>query len=322
VREERRAAEDNTNEIQQRESMTIRFDGKVAIVTGAGGGLGRQHALALAARGAAVVVNDLGGMVDGNGGAPTAANAVADEIRAAGGRAIASGASVTDRSAVQAMVEAALAEWGRVDILVNNAGILRDKSFAKMDLADFRLVMDVHLMGAVHCTKAVWETMRAQNYGRIVMTTSSSGLYGNFGQSNYGTAKMALVGLMQTLSIEGAKHDIRVNCLSPTAATRMTEGLMPGAVLRLLDASAVTPALLALVADDAPTRAIVCAGAGSFERAHVTLTQGVHVGNGSDAAEQIAARLDEISDRTDDAVPESGAAQGALEIAKAMQAQR
>jgi NAD(P)-dependent dehydrogenase (short-subunit alcohol dehydrogenase family) len=261
-------------------------------------------------------------MVDGNGGAPTAANAVADEIRAAGGRAIASGASVTDRSAVQAMVEAALAEWGRVDILVNNAGILRDKSFAKMDLADFRLVMDVHLMGAVHCTKAVWETMRAQNYGRIVMTTSSSGLYGNFGQSNYGTAKMALVGLMQTLSIEGAKHDIRVNCLSPTAATRMTEGLMPEAVLRLLDASAVTPALLALVADDAPTRAIVCAGAGSFERAHVTLTQGVHVGNGSDAAEQIAARLDEISDRTDDAVPESGAAQGSLEIAKAMQAQR
>jgi hypothetical protein len=181
--------------------------------------------------------------------------------------------------------------------------------------------MDVHLMGAVHCTKAVWETMRAQNYGRIVMTTSSSGLYGNFGQSNYGTAKMALVGLMQTLSIEGAKHDIRVNCLAPTAATRMTEGLMPEAVLRLLDAGAVTPALLALVAADAPTRAIVCAGAGSFERANVTLTHGIHVGNGSDAAEQIAARLDEISDRSDEAVPESGAAQGALEIAKAMQAQ-
>jgi NAD(P)-dependent dehydrogenase (short-subunit alcohol dehydrogenase family) len=302
--------------------MTIRFDGKVAIVTGAGGGLGRQHALALAARGAAVVVNDLGGMIDGNGATPTAANAVAEEIGAAGGKAIATVASVTDPSAVQAMVQAALAEWGRVDILVNNAGILRDKSFAKMDLADFRLVMDVHLMGAVHCTKAVWETMRAQNYGRIVMTTSSSGLYGNFGQSNYGAAKMALVGLMQTLSIEGAKHDIRVNCLAPTAATRMTEGLMPEAVLRLLDASAVTPALLALVAADAPTRAIVCAGAGSFERAHVTLTHGIYVGDGGDAAEQIAARLDEISDRTDEAVPESGAAQGALEIAKAMQAQR
>ena len=179
-------------------------------------------------------------------------------------------------------------EWGRVDILVNNAGILRDKSFAKMELADFRLVVDVHLMGAVHCTKAVWETMRAQNYGRIVMTTSSSGLYGNFGQANYGAAKMALVGLMQTLSIEGAKHDIRVNCLAPTAATRMTEKLMPEAVLRLLEAGAVTPGLLALVAEDAPTRAILCAGAGSFERAYVTLTQGIHVGHGDDAAEQIA----------------------------------
>jgi len=302
--------------------MTIRFDGKVAIVTGAGGGLGRLHALALAERGAAVVVNDLGGTIDGSGATPTAANAVADEVRAAGGKAIASGASVTDWNAVQAMVAAALDEWGRVDILVNNAGILRDKSFAKMDLADFRLVMDVHVMGAVHCTKAVWETMRAQNYGRIVMTTSSTGLYGNFGQSNYGAAKMALVGLMQTLSLEGAKHDIRVNCLAPTAATRMTENLMPESVLRLLDAGAVTPALLALVAEDAPTRAILCAGAGSFERAHVTLTQGVHIGNAADAAERIAAELGAISDRSGETVPESGAAQGALEIAKATQAQR
>jgi len=299
--------------------MTIRFDGKVAIVTGAGGGLGREHALALAARGAAVVVNDLGGTLDGNGGAPAAANAVAEEIRAAGGKAIANGASVTDFAAVEAMVAAALAEWGRIDILVNNAGILRDKSFAKMELADFRLVLDVHLMGAVHCTKAVWETMRAQNYGRIVMTTSSSGLFGNFGQANYGAAKMALVGLMQTLSIEGAKHDIRVNCLAPTAATRMTEKLMPEAVLRLLDAAVVTPGLLALVGDDAPTRAILCAGAGSFERAYVTLTQGVHVGHDAAAAEQIAQQFAAISDRAGETVPESGAAQGTLEIAKAMQ---
>jgi len=302
--------------------MTIRFEGRVAIVTGAGGGLGRQHALALAARGAAVVVNDLGGTLDGNGGTPTAANAVAEEIRAAGGKAIANGASVTDFRAVQAMVDATMAEWGRVDILVNNAGILRDKSFAKMELDDFKLVVDVHLMGAVNCTKAVWEAMRAQNYGRIVMTTSSSGLYGNFGQANYGAAKMALVGLMQTLSIEGAKHDIRVNCLAPTAATRMTEKLMPEAVLRLLDAGAVTPALLALVAEDAPTRAILCAGAGSFERAHVTLTQGIHVGQADDAAEQIALRFEAISDRANETVPESGAAQGTLEIAKAMQANR
>jgi len=300
--------------------MTIRFDGKVAIVTGAGGGLGRQHALALAARGAAVVVNDLGGTLDGNGRAPIAANAVAEEIRAAGGKAIASGASVTDFAAVESMVAAALAEWGRVDILVNNAGILRDKSFAKMELADFRLVLDVHLMGAVHCTKAVWETMRAQNYGRIVMTTSSSGLYGNFGQANYGAAKMALVGLMQTLSIEGAKNDIRVNCLAPTAATRMTENVMPESVLRLLDAAAVTPGLLALVADDAPTRAILCAGAGSFERAYVTLTQGVHVGHDVDSAEQIGQQFAAISDRAGETVPESGAAQGTIEIAKAMQA--
>jgi len=298
--------------------MSIRFDGRVAIVTGAGGGLGRLHALALAARGAAVVVNDLGGTLDGNGGAPTAANAVVEEIRAAGGNAIASAASVTDFAAVQAMVQAALGEWGRIDILVNNAGILRDKSFAKMDLGDFRLVLEVHLMGAVNCTKAVWETMREQKYGRIVMTTSSTGLYGNFGQANYGAAKMALVGLMQTLALEGAKYDIRVNCLAPTAATRMTAGLMPEAVLKQLEPGSVTPGLLALVAEDAPTRAILCAGAGAFERAHVTLTQGIHVGTGADAAEQVAARWDEISDRDGESVPESGSAQGSLEVGKAL----
>ena len=300
--------------------MSIRFDGRVAIVTGAGGGLGRLHALALAARGAAVVVNDLGGAIDGSGGAPAAAQAVAEEIRAAGGKAIASAASVTDFAAVQAMVDEAMREWGRVDILVNNAGILRDKSFARMELADFRLVMDVHLMGAVHCTKAVWEIMRAQNYGRIVMTTSSSGLYGNFGQANYGAAKMALVGFMQTLSIEGAKHDIRVNCLAPTATTRMTEHLLPEAMLKLLEAQAVTPGLVALVAEDAPTRAILCAGAGSFERAHVTLTEGIHVGLPDDAAEQIAAQWDAISDRSGESIPESGMAQSVIEIGKARRA--
>ena len=300
--------------------MSIRFDGRVAIVTGAGGGLGRLHALALAARGAAVVVNDLGGAIDGSGGAPIAAHAVAEEIRAAGGKAIANAASVTEFAAVQAMVEATMREWGRVDILVNNAGILRDKSFAKMELADFRLVMDVHLMGAVHCTKAVWEIMRAQNYGRIVMTTSSSGLYGNFGQANYGAAKMALVGLMQTLSIEGAKHDIRVNCLAPTATTRMTEHLLPEAMLKLLEPEAVTPGLIALVAEGAPTRAILCAGAGSFECAHATLTEGIHVGLADDAAERIAAQWEAISDRDGESVPQSGAAQGALEIGKASRA--
>ncbi len=263
--------------------MTIDFKGRVAIVTGAGGGLGRQHALALAARGAKVLVNDLGGARDGSGGSVSAAEAVAAEIRAAGGEALANGASVTDFTAVQGMVQRAVDAWGRVDILINNAGILRDKSFAKMELADFQLVLDVHLMGAVHCSKAVWPLMNAQKYGRILMTTSSSGLYGNFGQSNYSAAKMGLVGLMQTLALEGAKNDIRVNCLAPTAATRMTEGLLPQAVLDALQPEAVVPAMLVLVAQEAPSRTILCAGAGVFEAAHITLTQGAWIGGDAQA---------------------------------------
>jgi NAD(P)-dependent dehydrogenase (short-subunit alcohol dehydrogenase family) len=294
--------------------MNIDFKGRVAIVTGAGGGLGRQHALALAARGARVVVNDLGGARDGSGGSLSAAEQVVAEIRAAGGEAIANSASVTDWDAVQAMVQQTVDTWGRVDILVNNAGILRDKSFAKMELADFRLVMDVHLMGAVHCTKAVWPHMIEQKYGRIVMTTSSSGLYGNFGQSNYGAAKMALVGLMQTLSLEGAKHDIRVNCLAPTAATRMTEDLMPAAVLQALKPEAVVPAMLVLVAQDAPTRTILCAGAGSVEAAHITMTQGAWIGLEDQAAERLGAQLGQVTDRTGETVPGSGMAQSTHEI--------
>lgn len=299
--------------------MDLDFKGRVAIVTGAGGGLGRQHALALAARGAKVVVNDLGGARDGSGGSLSAAEAVVAEIRAAGGEAIANGASVTDFDAVQAMVQQAMDAWGRVDILVNNAGILRDKSFAKMELADFRLVLDVHLMGAVHCCKAVWPHMNAQKYGRILMTTSSSGLYGNFGQSNYGAAKLALVGLMQTLSIEGAKNNIRVNSLAPTAATRMTEDLMPEAVLAALKPEAVVPAMLVLVSEDAPTRTTLCAGAGSVEAAHITLTQGAWIGIGSDAPEALAAQLQAVRQRGGETVPESGAAQGAQEVSRAMQ---
>ncbi|MGE5866237.1 MAG: SDR family NAD(P)-dependent oxidoreductase [Rhizobacter sp.] len=297
--------------------MSIRFDGKVAIVTGAGGGLGRQHALALAARGAKVVVNDLGRAAAEGGETP--AEAVVREIVAAGGEARANNASVTDVTAVQAMVQETVAAWGRIDILVNNAGILRDKSFAKMSIDDFRLVVDVHLMGSAICTKAVWDLMKSQGYGRIVMTTSSSGLYGNFGQSNYGAAKMALVGLMQTLSIEGAKDNIRVNCLAPTAATAMTEGLMPAAVLEKLKPEAVSPGLLYLVSEDAPTRAILCAGAGSFERAYVTLTQGVHLGLAEDTPERVAEQFDAISARDDETVPESGSAQGRIEVGKALQ---
>ena len=296
----------------------ITFHGQVAIVTGAGNGLGRQHALALALRGAKVVVNDLGGARDGTGGSVSAAQAVVDEIKAAGGEAIANGASVTDYEAVQAMVQQAIDTWGRVDILVNNAGILRDKSFAKMEMGDFRLVMDVHLMGAVHCCKAVWPHMNAQKYGRIILTTSSSGLYGNFGQTNYGAAKMALVGLMQTLSIEGAKNDIRVNCLAPTAATRMTEDLMPEAVLKALQPEAVTPAVLVMASRRAPNRAILCAG--TFEAAHVTLTQGVWLGLDAQTPEHLLERLNEVTARAGDQVPQSGSAQGANEMGKAMAA--
>ncbi len=297
---------------------TLAFTDRVALVTGAGGGLGRAHALALAARGARVLVNDLG---DASGHS-AAAQAVVDEIHAAGGQAIANGASVTDAPAVAAMVAQAMAAWGRVDILVNNAGILRDKSFAKMTMDDFRLVIEVHLMGAVHCCQAVWPIMTAQKYGRIVMTTSSSGLYGNFGQSNYGAAKMALVGLMQTLSIEGARSDIRVNCLAPTAATAMTEGLLPPEMLAALKPEAVVPALLWLASQDAPTRAIACAGAGTFEAAHITLTTGLHLGLGPDVPEQLAAAWGQVSDRAGEQVPASGAAQGGNELTQALAARR
>jgi len=298
-------------------SNSIDFSGRVAIVTGAGGGLGRQHALALAARGAKVVVNDLGGARDGSGGSVSAAQAVVDEIKAAGGEAIANGASVTDFEAVQAMVKQAVDAWGRVDILVNNAGILRDKSFAKMEIADFKLVVDVHLMGAVNCTKAVWALMNAQKYGRIVMTTSSSGLYGNFGQANYSAAKMALVGLMQTLALEGMRQNIRVNCLAPTAATAMTAGVLPPDALARLQPAYVSPGLVALVSEDAPTRAILLAGAGSFESAHVTMTQGVFIDGSGDTAAQVCARMNEITDRQGERVPSTGFEQYQLELSKA-----
>jgi NAD(P)-dependent dehydrogenase (short-subunit alcohol dehydrogenase family) len=292
--------------------MKHSLEGRVAIVTGAGGGLGREHALFLARWGARVVVNDL---------AIAAAEAVAAEIRQEGGMALPFAASVTDEAAVASMVKRTLAEWGRVDILVNNAGILRDKSFAKMSLADFRLVVDVHLMGAVICTQAVWERMRAQQHGRIVMTTSSSGLYGNFGQANYGAAKMALVGLMQTLAIEGEKYGIRVNCLAPSAATQMTQSILPEASLRALDPARVSPALLALVNEDAPTRAIICAGGGHFARAFVTLTQGVQLGNGDAAGERVIEHMHEIADRSGELVPAYGFLQAEREVASATAAQ-
>lgn len=257
--------------------MTIRYDGRVAIVTGAGNGLGKSHALALAQRGAKVVVNDLGGALDGVGGSSTAAERVAEEIRENGGEAIASGASVTNADEVGEMVDAAMKKWGRVDILVNNAGILRDKTFAKMSLDDFKAVVDVHLIGSATCAKAVWEIMRNQEYGRIVMTASSSGIYGNFGQSNYGAAKMGCVGLMNVLHLEGAKYGIKVNTLSPTAATRMTENLIPEKVLELMTVESVTAGLLTLVADEAPSRLILCAGAGGYAATRIFETDGIYL---------------------------------------------
>ena len=278
---------------------------RVAIVTGAGAGLGRCHALELARQGARVIVNDLDA---------EQAAAVAARIRAEGGSALPVGGSVTDAAQVATMVQRAMTEWGRIDILVNNAGILRDKSFAKMDLDDFRLVLEVHLMGSVICTQAVWDIMRAQQYGRVVMTTSSSGLYGNFGQSNYGAAKMALVGLMQTLALEGEKYGIRVNCLAPTAATQMTDGVLSPEALQRLAPELVSPGLVALVGTDAPTRAILCAGAGHFACAHVTLTQGVQLGGGPDAAQRVVDAWSDIGERDNEIVPAYGFTQAEREL--------
>jgi NAD(P)-dependent dehydrogenase (short-subunit alcohol dehydrogenase family) len=294
--------------------MSIRFDGRVVIVTGAGGGLGRAHALAFAARGAKVVVNDLGAARDGSGSMDAAANVVA-EIHALGGEAISNRANVTDVAEVQTMVEAAMTRWGRVDVLVNNAGILRDKTFAKMDLKDFRLVVDVHLMGSINATKAVWDIMRGQNYGRIVMTTSSSGLYGNFGQTNYSAAKLALVGAMQTLGIEGGRYGIRVNSLAPTAATRMTADIMDEGTLGRLAPELVSPAVLFLASENAPNRCILTAGAGGFEVANITLTRGIYA-VGDDAAEQIEANFAAMANRTGEQVPQSGSVQAEVELAK------
>ena len=272
--------------------MTIRFDGRVAIVTGAGGGLGRCHALGLAARGAKVVVNDLG-----PGGAPSEASLrVAREIEAAGGVAMANGADVANAAEVAAMVEAAQAQWGGVDILVNNAGILRDKTFAKMDLADFELVLRVHLLGSAICAKAVWAGMRERNYGRLLFTSSASGVYGNFGQANYAAAKAGMIGLMNVLHLEGAKNNIRVNTLLPTAATGMTEGLIPPEMAALLSPETVTPAVLYLVSEDAPSKVIMGAGAGVFAVTHIEETPGLFLAKTERTPETIAARFAEIAD--------------------------
>jgi NAD(P)-dependent dehydrogenase (short-subunit alcohol dehydrogenase family) len=276
--------------------MTINFTGQVAIVTGAGNGLGRSHALELAARGAKVVVNDLGGARDGSGASSAAADEVVQIIKEAGGEAFAHGANVANYAEVEDMVNQTMEKWGRVDVLINNAGILRDKTFAKMDLADFQLVVDVHLMGSVNCTKAVWQIMRDQNYGRIVMTTSSSGMYGNFGQTNYGAAKMAVLGFMNTLVLEGAKNNIRVNALSPTAATRMTEDLLSEQLLAMLQPEAVTAGLITLCHEDAPNRLILCAGAGGYASTRLFETEGAFIPAEEQTGEAVLSKMPEICD--------------------------
>jgi NAD(P)-dependent dehydrogenase (short-subunit alcohol dehydrogenase family) len=299
--------------------MTISFKDRVAIVTGAGGGLGREYALELARRGAKVVVNDLGSSRDGTGHSDSAL-AVVEEIKAAGGEAMSNGGSVTEYDQMVEMIAKTKENWGGVHILINNAGILRDKSFAKMEMADFELVIKVHLIGSANCTKAAWELMREQNYGRILMTASSTGLYGNFGQANYGAAKLGLAGLTKTLYLEGAKNNIKVNTIAPIAATRMTEDIFPPESFKAFDPVNVVPAALYLVSEDAPTNVIMGAGAGFFHTAHVTMTPGIVLPASERTPEGVAAHFAQISNRAGETVPQSGGEQGMAAMTK-LQAQ-
>jgi NAD(P)-dependent dehydrogenase (short-subunit alcohol dehydrogenase family) len=280
--------------------MTLNYTGKVVIVTGAGGGLGRCHALEFARRGAKVVVNDLGGSVDGSGGSSEAADKVVEEIKAAGGEAMSNGSSVTDDAGVANMVSQTMDAYGRIDVLVNNAGVLRDKSFAKMEIADFDFVVDVHLFGTMKPTKAVWPIMKEQGYGRILVTSSSSGLYGNFGQSNYGAAKLGVVGFINTLKLEGQKDNIHVNALAPVAWTRMTSNLMPPEMEDALAPEQVTPAVVFMCSEQAPTGKIICAGAGAYAAAQIVETRGLYLGT-APTAEDVADNWEQISKLDDQA---------------------
>ena len=286
--------------------MTIRFDDQVAIVTGAGNGLGKSHALELAKRGAKVVVNDFGGARDGSGGSLTPAEEVVAEIEANGGEAMANGANVADFGDCEKMVADAIAKWGRVDVLINNAGILRDKSFGKMETPDWQAVIDVHLTGTGNCSRAVWNQMREQGYGRILMTTSTSGIYGNFGQANYGAAKLGVVGLMNTLCLEGAKYNIHVNCLAPTAATRMTEDVITADVFKQLNPEFVTPAAIYMVSKDGPNRTVMFGGAGTYSVLEIRESGGLHLPEDARNAEGIAENFDKIRDMSNADVFQSG----------------
>lgn len=274
--------------------MSLDYTGKTVIITGSGGGLGRSHALEFARRGANVVINDLGGSVDGSGGSSEAAEKVVETIKAMGGKAIANGSSVTDDAGVAKMVEDTMAAFGRIDVLVNNAGILRDKSFAKMTIEEFQMVVDVHLMGTVKATKAVFPIMKAQGYGRIMVTSSSSGMFGKFGQSNYGAGKMGVVGFMNTIKLEGQKDNIHINALAPIAATRMTEDLLDDMSKSMMTPESVTPAVIFMCSENAPTGQIISAGANCFAAAAMIETAGMFIENPT--AEDVAANWEQISD--------------------------
>ncbi len=298
--------------------MSIRFDGQVVIVTGSGGGLGRSHALGFAARGAKVVIADFGGARDGSGGSSSAADAVVAEIKAAGGEAMASAVNVTDMTQVQAMVQQTMESWGRIDVLVNNAGILRDKSFGKLTMDDWKAVLDVHVMGSVHCSRAVWDIMKAQNYGRIIMTTSSSGAYGNFGQTNYGTAKLGLVGFQKSLYLEGVKNNIYVNSILPVAATRMTEDVMSPEMLDMLQPEAVTPAVLFLGSIQAPNNTIISAGAGVYALAQMVETEGMYFSRSDQTPENILEHWDKIIDPAGQRALQAGGEHAQKMLSKAL----
>ena len=296
----------------------IRFDDRVAVITGAGGGLGKTYALEFAKRGGKVVVNDLGGSADGSGAGSSMADQVVKEISEAGGTAVANYDSVATVEGGEAIIQTALDNFGQVDIVVNNAGILRDKSFAKLTNAELEIVLDVHLKGAFYVSQPAFRAMKERNYGRFIFTASAAGIFGNFGQTNYGAAKMGLAGLTKTLAIEGAKNDIRVNTIAPTAGTRMTEDLFPAAAFEAFAPEKVAPGALYLVSEDAPTNVILGAGAGAFQASYVTLTRGTLLTGDDLSPEGVAAHWDAITDRTGEIVPKTGAEQ-AMTVGKLLQ---
>jgi NAD(P)-dependent dehydrogenase (short-subunit alcohol dehydrogenase family) len=282
----------------------IRFDDRVAVITGAGGGLGRTYALEIAKRGGMVVVNDLGGKADGSGGSSSMADQTVKEINEAGGKAVANYDSVATPEGGEAIIQTAIDNFGKVDVVINNAGILRDKTFAKLSKEELEIVLDVHLKGAFYVTQPAFRKMKEQNYGRILFTASGAGVFGNFGQTNYGAAKMGLVGLSNVLAQEGLKNNIRCNVIAPIARTRLTEQLL-GPMAEKLDPACVTPLSVYLVSEQCElTHEIFDVGGGRYARIFIGMNQGWAKGPGQPASvEEIAANLDQIRDVSDYIIP-------------------